>query len=88
MIAAIGKANFVKGDWLKPTAVVVDVGINSVEDAGAPRGYRLVGDCDFASCQPVCAAISPVPGGVGPLTIAMLLANTCDLYDRRVAKGE
>ncbi len=81
MIAAIGKANFVKGEWLKPSAVVVDVGINSVEDASAPRGYRLVGDCDFASCQPACAAISPVPGGVGPLTIAMLLSNTLDLYD-------
>ncbi len=88
LIAAIGKANFVKGEWLKPSAVVVDVGINSVEDAGAPRGYRLVGDCDFASCQPACAAISPVPGGVGPLTIAMLLSNTLDLYDRAYAARE
>lgn len=80
LIAAIGKANFVKGDWLKPGAVVIDVGINSVDDASAPRGYRLVGDVEFSSCAPVCSAITPVPGGVGPLTIAMLLSNTLDLY--------
>ena len=88
LIAAIGKPNFVKGEWLKPSAVVIDVGINSVDDASAPRGYRLVGDCDFASCQPACAAISPVPGGVGPLTIAMLLSNTMDLYDRSHAQAQ
>jgi methylenetetrahydrofolate dehydrogenase (NADP+)/methenyltetrahydrofolate cyclohydrolase/formyltetrahydrofolate synthetase len=83
VVAAIGKANFVKGEWLKPGAVVIDVGINSVDDAAAPRGYRLVGDADFASCAEVCSAITPVPGGVGPMTIAMLLSNTVDLYEGR-----
>ena len=65
MVASIGKANFVQGEWLKPGAVLIDVGINSVDDAAAPRGYRLVGDADFASCAEVCSAITPVPGGVG-----------------------
>lgn len=88
VIAAIGKANFVKGEWLKPGAVVIDVGINSVEDASAPRGYRLVGDCDFASCRAVASAITPVPGGVGPMTIAMLLQNTVDLFENRETKVE
>ena len=69
-----------KGDWLKPGCVVVDVGINSVPDASTPRGYRLVGDCEFESCAKVAGAITPVPGGVGPMTIAMLLLNTHDLF--------
>ncbi len=86
LIAAIGKANFVQGSWLKPGAVVIDVGINSVPDAGAARGYRLVGDCDFASCAEVAGAITPVPGGVGPMTIAMLLCNTVDLCEARAAR--
>ena len=71
-----------KGEWLKPGCVVVDVGINSVTDASAPRGYRLVGDVDFESCKPRCAAITPVPGGVGPMTIAMLMSNTVDLWEK------
>jgi len=66
----------VRGDWIKPGAVVIDVGINRVEDATRPRGYRLVGDVHYAEAAGVAAAITPVPGGVGPLTIAMLLRNT------------
>ncbi len=76
LVAAVGRAEMVKGDWLKPGAVVIDVGINRVEDPAAPRGYRLVGDVDFAQAKDVAGAITPVPGGVGPMTIAMLLSNT------------
>lgn len=76
VIAAVGRAEMVKADWLKPGAVVVDVGINSVDDASVKKGYRLVGDCDYAGCKEVASAITPVPGGVGPMTIAMLLRNT------------
>lgn len=76
LVAAVGRAEMVKGDWIKPGAVVIDVGINRVEDPSAPRGYRLVGDVDFAQAQEVAGAITPVPGGVGPMTIAMLLSNT------------
>jgi methylenetetrahydrofolate dehydrogenase (NADP+)/methenyltetrahydrofolate cyclohydrolase len=65
---------------------VIDVGINSVPDSTTPRGYRLVGDCDFASCKEVAGAITPVPGGVGPMTIAMLLCNTVDLFEKRETK--
>lgn len=89
LVAAIGKPEFVKGDWLKPGAVVIDVGINSVTDTTKKAGYRLVGDVDFASaCAPGRAsAITPVPGGVGPMTIAMLLANTVDCFQRRASAG-
>ena len=76
VIAAIGKPNMVKGDWIKPGAVIIDVGINRVEDATRKRGYRLVGDVDFDSASQVAGAITPVPGGVGVMTIAMLLQNT------------
>jgi len=76
LVAAVGKAEMVRGDWVKPGAVVIDVGINRVEDATRPRGYRLVGDVCFAEAAEVARAITPVPGGVGPLTIAMLLRNT------------
>eukprot|EP00968_Pinguiococcus_pyrenoidosus_P025194 scaffold5657_cov270-Pinguiococcus_pyrenoidosus.AAC.9 len=79
VIAAIGKTEFVQGEWLKPGAVVIDVGINSKEDATRKRGYRLVGDCDYESCSRVASAITPVPGGVGPMTIAMLMKNTVNL---------
>lgn len=79
VIAAIGKTEFVQGSWLKPGAVVIDVGINSKEDASRKRGYRLVGDCDYESCAAVASAITPVPGGVGPMTIACLLQNTVKL---------
>ncbi len=76
VVAAIGKPEMVRGDWVKPGAVVIDVGINRVEDATRPRGYRLVGDVCFNEVKEVAGVISPVPGGVGPMTIAMLLRNT------------
>ena len=84
VVAAIGKANFVQGEWLKPGAVVIDVGINSVPDASRKAGYRLVGDVDYESCIAPgrASAITPVPGGVGPMTIAMLLTNTVNSYER------
>lgn len=76
LVAAVGKAEMVRKDWIKPGAVIIDVGINRVEDATKPRGYRLVGDVCFDEAAEVARAITPVPGGVGPLTIAMLLRNT------------
>jgi len=78
VIAAVGKAGIVKADWLKPGCVVIDVGINSVDDPSKKRGYRLVGDVDFENAKEVASLITPVPGGVGPLTIAMLMRNTVD----------
>jgi len=79
VVAAIGKAEFVKGDWLKPGAVVIDVGINSKPDDTKKRGYRLVGDVEYDECSKKASAITPVPGGVGPMTIAMLMKNTVNL---------
>ncbi len=76
LVAAIGRPGFVTEDFVKEGAVVIDVGINRVEDASAKRGYRLVGDVDYDKVAPKCAAITPVPGGVGVMTIAMLMANT------------
>lgn len=76
VIAAIGRPNFVGANHIREGAVVIDVGINRVYDASATRGYRLVGDVDFAAVALKAAAITPVPGGVGPMTIAMLMANT------------
>ena len=76
LIAAIGKPEMVRGDWIKPGAVVIDVGVNRVEDSTKKRGYRLVGDVAFEEAIEVASAITPVPGGVGPLTIAMLMKNT------------
>jgi len=76
VVAAIGRAHFVKGDWIKPGATVIDVGTNFIDDPKARTGKRLVGDVDFAAAQAVAGAITPVPGGVGPMTIAMLLSNT------------
>jgi methylenetetrahydrofolate dehydrogenase (NADP+)/methenyltetrahydrofolate cyclohydrolase len=76
LVAAIGKPEMVRGSWIKPGAVVIDVGINRVEDATRPRGYRLVGDVAFEEAKEVAGWITPVPGGVGPMTIAMLLRNT------------
>jgi 5,10-methylene-tetrahydrofolate dehydrogenase/methenyl tetrahydrofolate cyclohydrolase len=66
----------ITGDMLKPGTAVIDVGINRVDDPAAKRGYRLVGDVDFESAKEVAGAITPVPGGVGPMTIAMLMQNT------------
>lgn len=76
LVAAIGRANFVTADMVRDGAVVIDVGVNRVEDAKKKRGYRLVGDCDFEALLPKARAITPVPGGVGPMTIAMLMKNT------------
>jgi methylenetetrahydrofolate dehydrogenase (NADP+) / methenyltetrahydrofolate cyclohydrolase len=76
LVAAVGRAEMVKGDWVKPGAVVIDVGVNRVDDATKKRGYRLVGDVAFDEVKEVASAITPVPGGVGPMTIAMLLRNT------------
>jgi methylenetetrahydrofolate dehydrogenase (NADP+) / methenyltetrahydrofolate cyclohydrolase len=76
LIAAIGKAEFVTADMVRPGAVVIDVGINRVDDSSKPRGYRLVGDVAYGPVSQVASAITPVPGGVGPMTIAMLLQNT------------
>jgi methylenetetrahydrofolate dehydrogenase (NADP+)/methenyltetrahydrofolate cyclohydrolase len=76
VVAAIGRPEFVKGAWLKEGAVVIDVGINSIDDPSAARGYRLVGDVEYDEALKRAAHITPVPGGVGPMTIAMLLTNT------------
>jgi len=76
LIAAIGKPEFVRGDWIKPGAAVIDVGINSKPDATKKSGYRLVGDVNFDEVKEVAGFITPVPGGVGPMTIAMLMRNT------------
>ncbi len=95
LVAAIGKAKFVKGDWVKPGATVIDVGVNSVpvlnpdgtqaisEKTGKPRN-KLVGDVDFEAVKEIAAAITPVPGGVGPMTIAMLMKNTLLAAQRSV----
>src|SRR6476659_6988558 len=76
VVAAMGQPGFVRAEHVREGAVVIDVGINRVDDASASRGYRLVGDVAFAEVAPKTAAITPVPGGVGPMTIAMLMANT------------
>jgi len=76
LIVAMGKPEFVTGDMIKPGAVVVDVGTNRVDDPTSKQGYRLVGDVNFAEASLVAGAITPVPGGVGPMTITMLLYNT------------
>jgi methylenetetrahydrofolate dehydrogenase (NADP+)/methenyltetrahydrofolate cyclohydrolase len=76
LIAAIGRAEFVTADMVRPGAVVIDVGINRVEDATKPKGYRLTGDVAYGPVAEIASAITPVPGGVGPMTIAMLLQNT------------
>ncbi|MHB8339379.1 MAG: bifunctional 5,10-methylenetetrahydrofolate dehydrogenase/5,10-methenyltetrahydrofolate cyclohydrolase, partial [Ignavibacteriaceae bacterium] len=80
LIAAIGSPNFVKSDMVKEGVVVIDVGINRVEDKNSKKGYRVVGDVDFESVAPLSSFITPVPGGVGPMTIAMLLKNTFKAY--------
>ena len=78
LVAAIGQPNFVKGDWLKSGAVVIDVGTNYIPDESKKSGQRLVGDVDFESAEKVASKITPVPGGVGPMTVAMLLQNVID----------
>ncbi|MBI2513448.1 MAG: bifunctional methylenetetrahydrofolate dehydrogenase/methenyltetrahydrofolate cyclohydrolase FolD [Opitutae bacterium] len=80
LIAAIGKAEFVTADMVKPGVVVIDVGVNRVPDATKKTGYRLTGDVHFPSVSPLCAKITPVPGGVGPMTVAMLMKNTVKAF--------
>ncbi len=84
LVAAIGRAHFVGDEFVKDGAVVIDVGINRIDDAGDKRGYRLVGDVDFDAVAERCSAITPVPGGVGVMTIAMLIHNTIRSAARRV----
>lgn len=86
LIAAVGRAGFITGDMVKPGAVVIDVGINRIPDATRPSGTRLVGDVDFDSVKEVAGMITPVPGGVGPLTIAMLMRNTVEACKRQLGK--
>lgn len=76
IVAAMGKALFLKGEMIKPGAVIIDVGTNQIDDPDHPKGKRLVGDVDFDSVKNIAGAITPVPGGIGPMTIAMLLKNT------------
>jgi 5,10-methylene-tetrahydrofolate dehydrogenase/methenyl tetrahydrofolate cyclohydrolase len=85
LIAAIGRREMITGDMIKPGAAVIDVGINQKEDSSKKRGYRLVGDVDFDSAKEVAGAITPVPGGVGPMTIAMLLKNTLHAAEMALA---
>lgn len=84
LVAAIGKPEWVSGNWLKPNSVVIDVGINAVQDANSSRGYRLVGDVRWEEAYPRVGFITPVPGGVGPMTIAMLLKNTVKAFENRI----
>jgi methylenetetrahydrofolate dehydrogenase (NADP+)/methenyltetrahydrofolate cyclohydrolase/formyltetrahydrofolate synthetase len=91
LVAAIGKPNFVKGGWLKPGAVVIDVGTNYIPDETKKSGQRLVGDVNYASASEVASQITPVPGGVGPMTVAMLLQNVVDsatmYFERQKARA-
>ena len=86
VIAAVGKPRIITGDMIKPGAVVIDVGINRIDDPSHPKGSRLVGDVDFASAREVASLITPVPGGVGPMTIAMLLENTLQAAKRAASR--
>jgi methylenetetrahydrofolate dehydrogenase (NADP+)/methenyltetrahydrofolate cyclohydrolase len=83
LIAAIGRAEFVTAEMIKPGAVVIDVGINRVPDATKKTGYRLTGDVKFDAVAPLCSKITPVPGGVGPMTVAMLMKNTVKAFRQR-----
>lgn len=85
IVAAIGRPNFITGDMVKEGAVVIDVGINRVEDSSKKSGYRLVGDVDFEQVSPKASKITPVPGGVGPMTVALLMKNTVKAY--RLSQG-
>jgi len=75
-VAAVGRPEMVRADWVKPGAIVIDVGINRVPDPSRKSGHRLTGDVAFDEVAPLCSAITPVPGGVGPMTIAMPMQNT------------
>ncbi len=86
LIAAVGRPEMVRGDWIKPGAVVIDVGVNRVDDPSTEKGYRLVGDVAFDEAKEVAGWLTPVPGGVGPMTIAMLLRNTVKAAQIAAAK--
>lgn len=86
LVSAMGKANFIKADMVKDGAVVVDVGSNRVDDASLPKGYRFVGDVDFEAVKEKVSAITPVPGGVGPMTIIMLMQNTVQSAERALVR--
>jgi methylenetetrahydrofolate dehydrogenase (NADP+)/methenyltetrahydrofolate cyclohydrolase len=88
VVAAVGRAEMVKGDWLKPGAVVIDVGINRLDPTPGERKGRLVGDVDYGSALGLASAITPVPGGVGPMTIACLLRNTLVAAHRRAGLAD
>ena len=84
LIAAAGRANMITADMIKPGAVVIDVGVNRVEDSTKKRGFRLVGDVDFEGALDIVSKITPVPGGVGPMTITMLMYNTVESAKRSI----
>ncbi|CAJ2632041.1 unnamed protein product [Trifolium pratense] len=87
VIAAAGQAKMIKGSWIKPGAAVIDVGTNSVDDPTRKSGYRLVGDVDFEEASKVAGWITPVPGGVGPMTVTMLLKNTLEGAKRNIEQN-
>jgi methylenetetrahydrofolate dehydrogenase (NADP+)/methenyltetrahydrofolate cyclohydrolase len=87
LVVATGYPGLVTAEMVRPGAVVIDVGVNRVEDSGSEKGYRLTGDVDFDGVSQVASAITPVPGGVGPMTIAMLLSNTLDAALARDLEG-
>jgi methylenetetrahydrofolate dehydrogenase (NADP+)/methenyltetrahydrofolate cyclohydrolase len=87
LVVAVGKPGLITAEMVKPGAVVIDVGTSRVADEEAPRGYRLRGDVDFDSVSKVASAITPVPGGVGPMTITMLLSNTLEAARRTLVAG-
>jgi len=88
LVVAVGVAHLVKADWVKPGAVVIDCGINSIADPTTKSGTRLVGDVDYEGVKKVAGFLTPVPGGVGPMTVAMLISNTVDSAKRALKTGE
>ena len=82
VISACGQPRMIKKEWLKKGVVVIDIGINSIPDSTRKRGYRLVGDVDYENVKEIASAITPVPGGVGPMTVAMLLKNTVEGFKK------
>ena len=87
LISAVGIPELVKGDWVKKGVIVIDVGINAVPDDSRKKGYRLVGDIDFKAVSQKAKLITPVPGGVGPMTVAMLMKATVESYERHFANS-
>ncbi len=87
LVAAMGAPKAITADMIREGCVVIDVGVNRVEDPAHPKGYRLVGDCDFEAMKDKAAAITPVPGGVGPMTVTMLLMNTVEAAERKAGLG-